>query len=89
VGRVEECDEDQFCISREDHGLPFHEGFLGSLAQHLADDSTVILMRAGLDCSGYPSASAVAVNCKGETVRVDLEDIYQKAKKLGGTFEQL
>jgi hypothetical protein len=86
---VEEYDESRVAMRRYDYGYPWHPDFGQELSTHLAGDSVAILMQAGLDCSGYPSASALAVNSKGQTVSGGLENIYRKAKKLGGTFEEL
>jgi hypothetical protein len=86
---VEQLEDLQFVMWREDYGLPWTETFFETLSTHLAEDSVAILMRSGLDCSGYPTASAVAINSNGQNVRLELEDIYKKAKKLGGTFEEL
>jgi hypothetical protein len=86
---IEEYDEGQVSMLRYDYGYPWHPEFAKELSAHLAGDSVAIFMQAGMDCSGYPSASAIAVNSEGQSVTGGLENIYRKAKKLGGTFEEL
>jgi len=56
------------------------------LSAHLADGEVAALMEAGNENLRYVTGHAVAVNGKGETVRVDLESIYRKARKLGGNI---
>ena len=53
------------------------------LSPHLADDEVAILREAGSESLRYVTGSAVAVNNKGKTVRLDLEGIYRTARKLG------
>jgi hypothetical protein len=53
------------------------------LARHLHDDDVAILMEAGNEGSRFVAAVALAVNARGETRRVALEDIYEKAQELG------
>lgn len=86
---VEVHDEGQVSMLRYDYGYPWQPEFAQELSTHLAGDSVAILMEAGVDCSGCPSASALAVNSKGQSVTGGLENIYRKAKKLGGTFEEV
>ena len=53
------------------------------LSAHLADGEVAILMEVGHEKLRYLSGSAVAVNHKGETAVVELDDIYEAARVLG------
>ena len=55
----------------------------GQLAVHLADGDVAVLMEVGNEKLRYVAGSAVAVNHKGETTSVDIDDIYQAALVLG------
>ncbi len=55
------------------------------IAAHLADGSVAVVMGAGHEKSRYVAGWSVAINSKGESVRVNLDDIYELAQaKLGG-----
>ena len=64
-----------FCIEQE-------------LAQHLHEDDVAILMEVGHELSRYVVGVALAVNAKGETRRVCLDDIYDLAAELGKEVTQ-
>lgn len=49
------------------------------IAAHLTPDSVAVIMGAGAEKLRYVNGWAVAVNHKGETVSVNLEEIYTKA----------
>jgi len=53
------------------------------LAQHLQEGSVAVLMDSGAEGFNRVTGKAVAVNSKGETVTVDLNDIYGEAEDLG------
>lgn len=53
------------------------------LAGHLAEGQVAVLEEAGAEKLRYLSAHAVAVNAKGETIHLDLSDIYDRAKAAG------
>src|SRR4051812_35314658 len=71
---IEEIDEGQVAMRHDDYGYPWHPEFAKELSAHLAGDSVAILMQAGMDCSGFPSVSALAVNSKGQSVTGGLEN---------------
>ena len=54
------------------------------LSKHLAEGEIAVLMSSGAEKLRYLTGDAVAVNHKGETVRVQLDDIYAKASKKFG-----
>jgi len=56
------------------------------LSAHLADDEVAVLMEVGNEKLRYVCGSAVAVNHKGETAIVSIDDIYQAALKLGSNI---
>jgi hypothetical protein len=62
------------------------DDFLKELAGLLKDGEVAIMMEAGAEKLRYITGCAVAVNSKGRTVSVSLDDIYKKAKKLGGNI---
>ena len=53
------------------------------LAAHLADDEVAVLMEGGNESLRYVTGVAVAVNNKGQSVCVNLDDIYAAAGILG------
>jgi hypothetical protein len=50
--------------------------------EHLADDTVAIFMGTGSEKLRYLSGWAVAYNNKGETVAINLDEIYAKAESL-------
>ena len=61
----------------EDLDLP------AELAKHLADGEVAVLEEVGNENLRYLSGHALAVNAVGKVVRVDLQQIYKLAKRLG------
>jgi|1048.fasta_scaffold22355_4 hypothetical protein len=54
--------------------------------KHLKDDWVAIILEVGSEKHRYFQGFASAYNNKGETVYLNLEDIYDLAAKLGGTI---
>jgi hypothetical protein len=52
------------------------------LATHLAPSEVAVLMEVGNEKLRYVTGYAVAVNAQGKTVRVHLDDIYDRAAQL-------
>jgi hypothetical protein len=50
---------------------------------HLEDGWVAIIMESGAEKLRYIAGYAVAYNSKGETVSLNLDDIYDKAKTIG------
>ena len=50
---------------------------------HLEDGWVAIIMESGAEKLRYIAGYAVAYNSKGETVSINLDDIYEKAKSIG------
>lgn len=61
--------------------------FFGELSTHLIDGDVAIVMEIGREKMRYLNGLAIAVNSKGETVSIALNDIYEKAKDLGNSTE--
>jgi hypothetical protein len=57
--------------------------FLDELSQHLAYGSVAVMMECGAEKLRYITGQAVAINSRGETRVISLNDIYKKARKLG------
>ena len=57
--------------------------FPAELSEHLAEGEVTVLEEAGHEKLRYVAAHAVAVNHKGETLHVDLDDIYEKVRAAG------
>lgn len=57
--------------------------FPGELSEHLAAGEVAVLEEAGHEKLRYVAAHAVAVNHEGETLHVDLHDIYEKVRAAG------
>jgi len=53
------------------------------LSAHLADDEVAVLLEVGNEKLRYLTGAAVAVNSKGQGVRMDFESIYAVAANLG------
>jgi hypothetical protein len=53
------------------------------IARHLADGQVVVLKEAGAEKARYVGGVATAFNAAGETVTVDLDEIYDRARHLG------
>ena len=51
--------------------------------KHLQDDSVAIIIESGAEKLRFIAGVAIAFNNKGETKRVDLNDIYTLAESLG------
>jgi hypothetical protein len=54
----------------------------GLVSSHLADGEVAIFVESGHEKLRYLTGYAVAVNNKGKSVSVSIQDIYQKAQKL-------
>lgn len=55
----------------------------GIFIRHLADNQVAVIMGAGAEKLRYISGWAMAYNNKGESVGVNIADIYNLAKELG------
>lgn len=53
------------------------------IAPHLRDGEVAVLMEAGFQKLRYVFGHTVAFNATGETVQLNLNDIYQQARTLG------
>jgi hypothetical protein len=51
------------------------------LAAHLADNEVAILMEIGGEALRYIGGTSIAIHSSGETLRVDLGDIYPAVKR--------
>lgn len=56
----------------------------GELSDHLAEGAVAVLEAVGREKLVYLVGYAVAVNHRGETVTVNLDDIYEKAAEAWG-----
>lgn len=54
------------------------------LATHLQDDQVAILMEVGSEGMRYFCGFTIAVNAKGKTIHLSLDDIYSKTIKTFG-----
>lgn len=54
------------------------------VAKHLADGQVAVLMEVGHEKLRYVNGFACAVNSSGETRRVSLDDIFDRAKEIAG-----
>jgi hypothetical protein len=53
------------------------------LSAHLEEGWVAVLMEAGAEKCRYVAGWALAVNSKGETRQVSLQDIYDLARQIG------
>jgi hypothetical protein len=81
-------DEDKGCWPSERFDEDSDEGvevnLLALIARHLKPDEVAVLKEAGSEQASYIGARASAVNNRGETATVDLDEIYDRATVLGG-----
>ncbi len=61
--------------------------FPAIIASHLLNGEVAILMEVGYEKLRYLVGEAIAVNSKGETRHVSLNDIYERAKELTARAE--
>ena len=63
-----------------DDGEVEHEiDIIHELAEHLADGEVAVLVRAGHEKSRYATGRSLAFDNSGETVVVDINDVYDRA----------
>lgn len=82
-----------FLVNTGNGAVPTHRDdeemdFFGELSTHLADEEVSIVVEIGAEGMRYLSGFADAVNSKGEVVSVCLDDIYEKAAKLGNNLTE-
>jgi len=61
---------------REDQVIDFPQ----ELSEHLHDDYVAVLMEAGHEAIRYVTGQAIAINSKGKSMVISLDDIYESAK---------
>jgi hypothetical protein len=61
--------------------------FVSDVAEHLTDDSILVLQAVSSEKMRYLNGYAIAVNSKGEQVTVSIDDIYEMAKEKFGVNE--
>jgi len=67
----------------DEQGESFDVDFDAELATHLQDGHVAVCVEIGYEKMRYLVGYAFAVNAKGETVSVNLDEIYERAKTLG------
>lgn len=81
-------DEDKGCWPSErfdeERGEGVEVNLLALIARHLKSGEVAVLKEAGWEKASYIGARASAVNHRGETATVDLDEIYDRATVLGG-----
>lgn len=55
----------------------------GLVASHLADGEVAVFQEAGAEKQRYVTGFALAINADGETITVDIDDIYDKLERAG------
>lgn len=93
-GGLGERDE-RFCLLEEDgEGWPGcrHDQETGGVRDidivdelwpHLADGEVAVLQESGAEKLRYVTGYAVAVNSRGEILKVDIDDIYERVREAG------
>ena len=73
----------------ENGDLVYEEiNLLEQLAEHLVNDEVAIFMEIGYEKLRYLTGRSFAVNSKGETKIIDINDIYEQAKELGNVTNE-
>lgn len=67
----------------EEEDETYEVDFEQELSTHLQDGSVAVLMETGAESLWYLFGQAIALNNKGETVTINLWDVYAAAKRLG------
>ncbi len=62
--------------------------FAVELSTHLVDGDVAIIIEVGAEKLRYLHGHAEAINSKGKRVFVNLDEIYERAKKLGKNITQ-
>lgn len=80
-GNLEGHDEPEHAVADvyEDQELDLP----AELAEHLAQGEVAVLEEVGAEKLRYLSAHAVAVNHRGEQIRLDLSEIYERVRRAG------
>lgn len=68
------------CCYYDDDGNDVEVDFVDEVSTHLTDDSIAVFEAVGSEKYRYLSGYAIAVNSEGKQVRVDINDIYARAK---------
>lgn len=91
-GSVAVIDQDGYgwptyaCDEYDDTGEdPDETTLLDIIQSHVIDGDVAVMQECGHEKSRYVNGHAVAVNSRGETATVALDDIYAKATALGHT----
>lgn len=66
----------------EDNDVEFEIDIVESVYPHLADDEVAIFMECGAEKLRYVSGYSIAVNNKGETETISLDEIYELGASL-------
>ena len=61
--------------------------FIDDVSKHLTDDSILVLQAIGNEKMRYLTGYAVAVNNKGESVSISIDNIYKMAQEKFGVNE--
>jgi len=64
------------------------DDFTDELATHLEDDWVAVMQEVGAEKLRYITGYACAVNSKNEKINLDIDEIYQRAEKLGKGITQ-
>lgn len=72
-------DSDSGAFPDYNHETDEEIDFAAELATHLDDGSVAVLLETGAEKLRYLHGHAIAIDAKGESVRIDLEDIYTLA----------
>ena len=73
-------DTEEGSFPKYDYGIEEEFDFVAELSKHLTEDSVAVLLETGAERLRYLVGQAIAVNAKGETIEVSLEDIYPLAE---------
>ena len=78
LDRLGDDDDDEDAASSAP--LP-HEDIYTLVASHLVDDEVAVFQEVGFEKMRYLAGTSVAVNAKGESQVIQLDDIYDIARK--------
>jgi hypothetical protein len=65
----------------DDDGNDLPKSFSEVISEHLAEDSVFIAMGSGYEKMRYITGWAYAIDSKGKVIGVNIDDIYDKARK--------
>lgn len=82
-GFIEDSIPEEPVLDPEELEEDYVADFLGEISEMLVDGYVAIIMEGGREALRYITGDAIAINSKGETREIHIQDIHKLAKQLG------